>query len=79
MVDGGAVAGEPSYSGIFDMNMNPKPSYEILDQLINEEWTTRLSTTVGDDQVVSFRGFRGGYKITYTNRKGEQKTIDYKL
>ena len=79
MVDGGAVAGEPSYSGLFDMDMKRKPSYEVLDDLINNEWRTRLSTKVDEERNISFRGFRGDYKITYTNRKGESKTIDYKL
>lgn len=79
MVDGGAVAGEPSYSGLFDMNMKRKPSYEALDNLINHEWKTRLSTKVDAEHNISFRGFRGDYKITYTNRKGESVTIDYKL
>lgn len=79
MVDGGAVAGEPSYSGLFDMNMKRKPSYEALDNLINHEWKTRLSTKVDAERNISFRGFRGDYKITYTNRKGESVTIDYKL
>lgn len=79
MVDGGAVAGEPSYSGLFDMDMKRKPSYEALDNLINHEWKTRLSTKVDAERNISFRGFRGDYKITYTNRKGESVTIDYKL
>lgn len=79
MVDGGAVAGEPSYSGLFDMNMKRKPSYEALDNLINHEWKTCLSTKVDAERNISFRGFRGDYKITYTNRKGESVTIDYKL
>ena len=79
MVDGGAVAGEPSYSGLFDMDMKRKPSYEVLDNLINHEWKTRLSTKVDAERNISFRGFRGDYKITYTNRKGESVTIDYKL
>ena len=79
MVDGGAVAGEPSYSGLFDMDMKRKPSYEALDNLINHEWKTSLSTKVDAERNISFRGFRGDYKITYTNRKGESVTIDYKL
>ena len=79
MVDGGAVAGEPSYSGLFDMDMKRKPSYEALDNLINHEWKTRLSTKVDAERNISFRGFRGDYKITYINRKGESVTIDYKL
>ena len=79
MVDGGAVAGEPSYSGIFDADMNPKPSYKVLDELINNEWTTRLTAQVAADGKLSFRGFRGSYKLTYTNRKGQRITKNYKL
>ena len=59
--------------------MNRKPSYGVLDQLINHEWKTNITTKVDDAQNISFRGFRGGYKITYTNRKGESVTIDYNL
>ena len=79
MVDGGAVAGEPSYSGIFDVDMNPKPSYKVLDELINNEWTTRLTAQVAADGKLSFRGFRGSYELTYTNRKGQRITKSYKL
>lgn len=79
LVDGGAAPGEPSYSGLFDKDMNRKPSYGVLDQLINHEWKTNITTKVDDAQNISFRGFRGGYKITYTNRKGESVTIDYNL
>ena len=43
LIDGGAAPGEPSFSGLLDKEGNPKPSYEILDKLINHEWKTRLN------------------------------------
>ena len=79
LADGGAVAGEPSYSGLFDADMNPKPSYYALEQLINHEWKTRFSVPAPADGLVKFRGFKGGYKVIYTDKKGRQVVLDYTL
>lgn len=79
LADGGAVAGEPSYSGLFDADMNPKPSYYALEHLINHEWKTNLSVPAPTDGLVKFRGFKGGYKITYTDKKGDKVVLDYTL
>ena len=79
LIDGGAAPGEPSFSGLLDKNGNPKPSYEILDKLINHEWKTRLNLKADMDGKISFRGFRGTYRITYMNRKGKKVTMQYKL
>ena len=79
LVDGGAAPGEPSYSGLFDKDMNPKPSYEVLNSLINHEWRTRLVMKAPKDGCVNFRGFKGNYKITYKNRKGKMQSVEYRL
>ena len=79
LIDGGAAPGEPSFSGLLDKEGNPKPSYEILDKLINHEWKTRLNLKADMDGKISFRGFRGTYRITYMNRKGKKVTMQYKL
>ena len=79
LIDGGAAPGEPSFSGLLDKEGNPKPSYEILDKLINHEWKTRLNLKADMDGRISFRGFRGTYRITYMNRKGKKVTMQYKL
>ena len=79
LIDGGAAPGEPSFSGLLDKEGNPKPSYEILDKLINHEWKTRLNLKADMDGKISFRGFRGTYRITYMNRKGKRVTMQYKL
>lgn len=79
LIDGGAAPGEPSFSGLLDKDGNPKPSYEILDSLINHEWRTRLTLKADKDGSISFRGFRGTYRITYKNRKGKMVTMEYRL
>ena len=79
LVDGGAVAGEPSYSGLYDADMNPKPSYEALDQLINHDWKTNMTVQAPADGLLKFRGFKGDYRITYQTEKGKTVILDYKL
>jgi GH35 family endo-1,4-beta-xylanase len=79
VVDGGAAPGEPSFSGIYDKEMNPKPVYQTLDGLINGEWKTRLTLNAGADGSVKFRGFKGRYRITYTDTDGNVKTTEILL
>jgi endo-1,4-beta-xylanase len=70
MVDGGAAQGEPSFSGLYDREMNPKPAYDALDRLINHEWKTRLTVKAEAGKPVAFRGFKGRYRVTYTDASG---------
>ena len=77
LVDGGAAPGEPSISGLFDKNMKKKPAYEALDQLINHDWRTNLTFKAPKDGKISWRGFKGNYKITYKDKKGKSVTLDY--
>ena len=77
LVDGGAAPGGPSISGLFDKNMNKKPAYEALDQLINHDWRTNLTFKAPKDGKISWRGFKGNYKITYKDKKGKSVTLDY--
>lgn len=79
LVDGGAAPGEPSISGLFDKDMNKKPAYEALDQLINHDWRTNLTFKAPKDGKISWRGFKGDYKITYKDKKGKSVTLDYHI
>ena len=79
LVDGGAAPGEPSFSGLFDKEMNPKPAYEVLDRLINHEWKTSFTEKAPKDGVIRFRGFKGKYRITYKDRKGKVVQTDFQL
>lgn len=78
-VDGGGVKGEPLVSGLFTPDMKRKPAYDALDDLINREWKTRTTAKVievekrgggGRRTVVSFRGFRGKYRLSWTGTDG---------
>lgn len=66
-------------AGLFTREMQPKPSYHALNDLINKEWKTNLTTRVGKDGKVRFRGFKGNYRITWTDSKGKQQTMEYYL
>ena len=68
-VDGGGVKGEPLVSGLFTADLKKKPAYEALDQLINREWKTKTEAKVADG-LVRFRGFRGTYRLSWTDEKG---------
>ncbi|MDO5582062.1 MAG: endo-1,4-beta-xylanase [Planctomycetia bacterium] len=76
VVDGCGYKGEPTMSGLFTRQMEPKPVYFVLNDLINKEWKTNLTLTAESDQI-KFRGFRGKYRITWTdiNNKKQSKEI----
>jgi len=81
-VDGGGVYGEPLVSGLFTRDMKKKPAYEALDELINREWRTRCEVKVngeGGRRTISFRGFRGKYRLTWKGADGESVSKDVYL
>jgi endo-1,4-beta-xylanase len=62
--DGTAVAGEDKWRGGFlNEDMSPKPSYYVLNELINKEWKTSVSQNVESNNPVTFRGFYGDYSV----------------
>ena len=69
VVDNCGAPGEPSISGIFTRDMQPKAAYFAMDDLINREWKTR-TTVAAKDGKVSFRGFRGKYCLSWTGADG---------
>jgi endo-1,4-beta-xylanase len=79
VVDDCGAPGEPTISGIFTRDMQPKPAYHALDQLINHDWKTRMSVKAGKGGTVVFRGFKGRYRVVYRDASGTQKTLDFHL
>ena len=75
LVDGGAVPSEPSFSGLFDKDMNPKPAYNVLYDLIHNQWCTNLTLKAPKDGTIQFRGFKGDYLITWKDRKGHEQSM----
>lgn len=74
VVDGCGAPGEPSISGLFTQEMNPKPAYFALKQLIEEQWKTRTIVKADQDGRIAFRGFRGSYHLTWHDNQGTQQT-----
>ena len=77
VVDGCGFRGEPTQSGLFTRSMEPKPVYFAMDQLVNHEWKTNLTVSADTDGKVSFRGFKGKYRISWTDKEGtaREKTV----
>lgn len=79
VVDDCGAPGEPSVSGLFTRQMEPKQSFFALNNLINSEWKTNLTLKADKNGEIKFRGFKGNYRITYTDNTGKEQTIEYHL
>ena len=79
VVDGCGAKGEPAISGLFTRDMRPKAAYFAMDDLVNREWKTTLSARVAEGKV-SFRGFRGRYRLSWTDPAGNmhKKIVEVK-
>ncbi len=78
-VDGGGVAGEPTRSGLFTREMEPKTSFHMLNNLINDEWKTRKSVTVNNNGYAEFRGFKGKYVVRWQDENGQSHKAEFHL
>lgn len=74
VVDDCGAPGEPSVSGLFSIDMDPKPAFHALDDLINGEWKTKAEVCADKDGAVSFRGFRGQYRLSWMQNGKKQET-----
>ncbi len=72
VVDDCGAPGEPSVSGLFSRNMEPKPAYFAMNDLINHEWRTNTCVKADADGNVAFRGFRGNYKLTWLDAQNNE-------
>lgn len=79
VVDGCGAPGEPSVSGIFSRDMEPKPAYFALNDLINNQWKTRTCVKAGKDGSVEFRGFRGTYRLSWRDESGMERSAEVVL
>ncbi len=73
VVDDCGAPGEPSISGIFTRDMQPKTAYYAMDDLVNREWKTKTSVKASNGKV-AFRGFRGRYRLSWKDANGAGKT-----
>lgn len=68
----GSEEGENMYGGgLVHFDMTPKPSYEVLDRLINHEWKTNIEASVEGNEY-DFRGFYGEYEVEVVGENGTE-------
>lgn len=79
VVDDVGAAGEPLKSGLFTRNMEPKPSFYALDNLINHEWKTNTSVNADKNGNVKFRGFKGRYRMSWKDKSGKEQHAEFNL
>lgn len=79
VVDDCGAPGEPSVSGLFTRDMQPKKSFYALNNLINHEWKTNVTVVAGDDGIVRFRGFKGRYRLSWKDENGKEHQTEFYL
>lgn len=79
VVDDCGAPGESSVSGLFTRDMEPKRAFFALDELIRKTWTTKIRVEVDAVGRVRFRGFRGTYRLAWTNAAGQPETQRFEL
>lgn len=75
VVDDCGAPGEPGVSGLFTRDMQPKPAYHTLNDLIHNQWKTNLVVKADSEGIVAFRGFRGQYRLTWVDAAGKDSSI----
>ena len=79
VVDDCGAPGEPSVSGLYSRDMQPKPAGLVLDDLINHEWKTDVRVKAGQGGLVKFRGFRGKYRLSWKGEDGSEHSTEVVL
>jgi GH35 family endo-1,4-beta-xylanase len=79
VVDDCGAPGEPAISGLCHRDLQPKPSFHALNDLINHQWKTRTAVQAGADGTVAFRGFRGRYRLSWTDADGKMRQAEVHL
>ena len=73
--DGGVENGS---AGVMDAEGRPKPVYHALYDLIHRRWKTCVEA-VAKDGKVTFRGFRGRYRISWQDAAKQNHSIQVEL
>ena len=65
---------EIMYSGFLTRDFRKKPVYHTLRKLVHEEWRTHAKVTADAKGAIAFRGFKGGYRLSWKNAAGETES-----
>ena len=66
-------AKESLSSGFYTKEMKKKPVWHMMDDLLNREWRTRLTVKASGGRL-SFRGFKGRYRLTWRDAGGTERS-----
>ena len=70
LCDKTAFGGESRYDAcLIGSDFKEKPSYRVLDQLVNREWHTETTVVTDENGEASWNGFYGNYELEFFNRK----------
>ncbi len=53
-------------AGLLDQNLEEKPAYRMLDELVNREWHTECQVRTDENGVADWNGFYGDYDLEIT-------------
>jgi hypothetical protein len=59
--------------------MKPKLAYHALNNLIHKEWRTNERLKADSEGKISWRGFKGKYRITWVDKEGVTHSEEYHL
>ncbi|MCR5521056.1 MAG: endo-1,4-beta-xylanase [Lachnospiraceae bacterium] len=63
-------------AGFLRLDNSEKPSYKMLDKLVNEEWSTKLTLRTDNNGRVIVEGFKGDYCVSTESAKGSVSLTD---
>jgi len=60
-------------AGLLNYDFSHKPAYDVMKNLIHNEWTTNTTLNYHSEGINKFHGFYGDYEATIKTSKGEFK------
>ncbi len=66
-------------AGLINEDLQPKPAYNALLELVKNQWWTRLQVTTDAEGCAAFRGFLGDYIATVTTADGKMVKLPLTL
>jgi GH35 family endo-1,4-beta-xylanase len=77
LADGVLWGKEGRFNGsLMRPDLSAKPSYEVLDELINSEWKTKVALVTDRNGSVQLHGFYGSYEIRVDGKLVHSMTLD---
>jgi len=67
LTDYDAWQGAPA--GLLRKDLSSKPAYEELKRLVKEVWWTKTNLITDNEGKISFKGFKGKYKLVFGNKE----------